>query len=160
MGANVNKGEEVPAIHVYYRPLQNGSWLFHSLLHGIEEEGVPIFLKESRESSALELGYRAALDSSLGVGIGIGADDCIILHYSKLLKDRPLFQIHQKETHKQRILGANAARLVKGIPFKIFAEEAEHTTASEELPSKEDIAAIVEIVIKKLKERVGKEGIG
>lgn len=159
MGVNINKSEDIPAIHVYYCALQNGSLRFHPLLHGIEEEGVPVFLKESREGAAFELGYQAALDSSLGVGIGIGADDRIILHHSKLMKDRPLFQINQKEAHKQRTLGANAARLVKGIPFKISSEEEEHTTASEEMSSKEEIAAIVEIVIKKLKERVGKEGM-
>ncbi|HZG73485.1 MAG TPA: glycerol dehydratase reactivase beta/small subunit family protein [Chondromyces sp.] len=147
----VKNEQEVPAIHVYYNSLQNAPSLFSVLLHGIEEEGIPVFWKEHREEAALELGYRAALDSSLGVGIGIGADDRMILHYSKLVKNQPLFEIDQKETYKQRVLGANAARLVKGIPFKPFDRTEEGAAVPKEMPSKEEIASIVEIVLRKLK---------
>ncbi|KKB34520.1 glycerol dehydratase reactivase beta/small subunit family protein [Bacillus thermotolerans] len=155
MGVKQNKKEDMPAIHVYYHPMHRDSLSFQPLLHGIEEEGVPIFLQEGRQNTALELGYQAALDSSLGVGIGV--DERLVLHYSKLKKDRPLFQIDQREGTKQRILGANAARLVKGIPFKAFDENEEHTSASEEIVSKEEIAAIVKIVVKKLQEMNRKE---
>lgn len=166
----VNSGNDIPAIHVYYSSMLNNSSFFNHLLYGIEEEGIPFELQEKQVHPALELGYQAALDSQLGVGIGIGNDGQMILHYTKLKKDEPLFQIEQENTYKHGVLGANAARLVKGIPFKSFEEiKAEATiTVPKELPqketvqaasmavqeetlSKEEIAEVVAIVVKILK---------
>lgn len=141
----INSGNEVQAIHVYYSEQLNNPIFFQSLLNGAEEEGVPSFVVGKQEKSALELGYQAALDSTLGVGIGIGDDSQVILHYTKLAKNQPLFNIKIKETEKQRVLGANAARLVKGIPFKPFEDAQEEIT-------EEDIATIVAIVVKLLQE--------
>lgn len=155
----INSGNKVQAIHVYYSGYLNDSSLYGSLLNGVEEEGVPSFVKEKQETSALELSYQAALDSSLGVGIGVGEDGQIILHNTKLVKNHPLFTIDINETYKQRVLGANAARLVKGIPFKSFDDdikEDKEINESVELQevsiTEEDIATIVAIVIKKLRE--------
>lgn len=152
----INSGNETQAIHVYFNEQLNDPFLFQSLLNGVEEEGVPSFVKEKLEKSALELSYQAALESTLGVGIGIGEDSQVILHYTKLAKSQPLFNINLKETYKQRVLGANAARLVKGIPFKSFEEDKEemneHVQIQEEAITKEDIATIVAIVVKLLQE--------
>lgn len=153
----INSGNEDHAIHVYYSTQLNDPSFFSSLLNGVEEEGIPFFIKEKQETSALELSYQAALDSSLGVGIGIGGDGQLILHYTKLYKEHPLFTIDLHEVDKQRVLGANAARLVKGIPFKSFEmiEDQEMTdspAAADEPITKEEMAAIVAIVLKKLKE--------
>jgi hypothetical protein len=152
----INAGNENHAIHVYYSSQLNDPSRFHALLNGIEEEGIPFFTKEKQETSALESSYQAALDSNLGVGIGIGGDGHIILHYTKLCKEEPLFTTNLPEWDKQRVLGANAARLVKGIPFKSFEiieeQEMKASTAAEEEPiTKEEIAAIVAIVLKRLK---------
>jgi len=159
----INGGNENHAIHVYYSSQVNDPSLFYSLLNGIEEEGIPYFTKEKQETSALASGYQAALDSNLGVGIGIGGDGHIILHHTKLIKEHPLFTTDLSEWEKQRVIGANAARLVKGIPFKSFAmieeQERKDSIATEEEPiTKEEIAAIVAIVLKRLKEFKRGEG--
>ncbi|WP_458414981.1 glycerol dehydratase reactivase beta/small subunit family protein [Schinkia sp. CFF1] len=153
----INTGNEVQAIHVYYSErLNNPIVLFQSLLNGAEEEGVPSFVERKQEKSALELSYQAALDSTLGVGIGVGDDSQIVLHYTKLPKSHPLFTINLNETLKQRVLGANAARLVKGIPFKTFEEIKETMNDRVEIEegsiTEEDIATIVTIVMKLLEE--------
>lgn len=166
----INNGNEIPAIHVYYSSMLNDSSFFNHLLYGIEEEGIPFNLEMKQIDQAVELGYQAALSSRLGVGIGIGDDGQMILHYTKLRKDEPLFRIDQKNIYKQGVLGANAARLVKGIPFKSFEEITEEAeiTVPKELPqketvpsankavqeetlSKEEIAEVVTIVVEILK---------
>ncbi|WP_462410558.1 glycerol dehydratase reactivase beta/small subunit family protein [Neobacillus sp. Marseille-QA0830] len=150
----INSGQETPAIHVYYSSQLNDSSFFHSLLYGMEEEGVPCHLQAAQGDTAVEIGYQAAIDSPLGVGIGIGLDEQIILHYTKLPKEQPLFQIDHKEPYKQNVLGANAARLVKGIPFKSFDEIHEQ---NEETLSSEEMSAIVKEVIRQVLERRQKE---
>lgn len=145
----INNGSARPAIHVYYSPLLNDS-SFRPLLYGMEEEGIPSVLKKKEGNNSLELGHQAATDSILGVGIGVGADNQIVLHYAKLPKDQPLFQIKQNEKNKQRILGSNAARLVKGIPFKTFQETGEDEANS--TISAEEIARIVKKVLQRLEE--------
>ena len=152
----IKKGIEKPSIHVYYSFVHKDASAFRTLLYGMEEEGVPAYVKEKQERLALRLGYEAALDSSLGVGIGIGGDNRIVVHYSKMPEGHGLFQINQNETGKLRILGANAARLVKGIPFKQFEDNRGNFAGQEEAISKEEIAAIVKIVVKKLLELNGK----
>ena len=43
-----------------------------------------------------------------------------VIHFSKLKIDKPLFilSLDGLEKEKLRIYGSNAARLIKGIPFK------------------------------------------
>ncbi|MEK4148236.1 glycerol dehydratase reactivase beta/small subunit family protein [Robertmurraya sp. FSL W8-0741] len=152
----INDGNEIQAIHVYYHAELNDPSLFRTLLYGIEEEGIPTFVKESKQQSALQLSHEAALDSTLGVGIGISQNGKVILHYTKLDKNQPLFEVNLRDPNKLRILGANAARLVKGIPFKSFEieeeKELEHVELVGEALTKEDIAKIVAIVVKRLLE--------
>jgi hypothetical protein len=146
----INSEKIRPSIHVY--SANKASTFFQSLLDGLEEEGIPSTLQQKQENiSALELGYLAAQDSNLGVGIGIDGE-AIILHYVKLDKDHPLFQISQNDTANQRILGANAARLIKGIPFKQFTEEDDEHIQTDTI-SRDDLAYIVELIIKKLIEK-------
>ncbi|WP_019152638.1 glycerol dehydratase reactivase beta/small subunit family protein [Robertmurraya massiliosenegalensis] len=145
----INNGNEIQAIHVYYNAQLNEPSLFRTLLYGVEEEGVPTFVKESQQKTALELSYQAALDSTLGVGIGIDQDGQMILHYTKLDKTQPLFKENIRDSFKQRILGANAARLVKGMPFKSFEAEKEKVSLEDSL-TKEDITRIVALVLKRL----------
>ncbi len=85
---------------------------------GIEEEGVPYVITESPDAaSGMHLAYKAAESSHLGVGIGVA--DNIALHYIKLKEDSPLFNIKSTDNEDTlRALGANAARLVKRMPFK------------------------------------------
>ncbi|MEW9123335.1 MAG: glycerol dehydratase reactivase beta/small subunit family protein [Thermotaleaceae bacterium] len=108
-----------PHIRVYFHDESVDITKIYPITWGIEEEGIPYETIGSKEEKALELGYLGAEESNLGVGIGIGKDGFIVLHYHKLKKNQPLFTIKlRNEDEILRKLGANAARLVKGIPFK------------------------------------------
>lgn len=106
-----------PSIKVYYcRGLEAGG--FKALLEGIEEEGIPFVLEPGEAENAAELSYEACAASSLGVGLGVSGKQAA-LHFNKLDAGTPLFVINincSKDTIKA--LGSNAARLVKGMPFK------------------------------------------
>ncbi|NPV69151.1 MAG: dehydratase [Firmicutes bacterium] len=86
---------------------------------GLEEEGIPGVLSAADAPGAVDLAFSAAQASPLGTGIGIAADG-LAVHFSRLPKEKPLFYIRRDECDPAhaRHLGANAARLVKGIPFK------------------------------------------
>lgn len=107
-----------PEIKVYYNKNSVNKSIVTQVLLGIEEEGLPYSLIEQDNNDAVELGYKAAEASHLGVGIGIG--DCISLNYIKLKENEPLFKVAVKGNDEEilRAVGANAARLVKRMPFK------------------------------------------
>ena len=85
---------------------------------GMEEEGIPCLVAQCNEADAAALAYRGACESRLGVGIGIGAEG-LCIHYAKLPAKKPLFASQGAgNPHQWRHYGYNAARLVKGIPFK------------------------------------------
>ncbi len=90
---------------------------FVSILLGIEEEGIPYEVQGVHESNVLELAYNASLDSRLGVGVGVSKEG-VVLQYEKLKKDAPLFRIKLYQTDMFWNIGANAARLVKRVPFR------------------------------------------
>ncbi len=85
---------------------------------GMEEEGIPWVVVQSNEADAVALAYQGASASKLSVGLGIGPNG-LCVHYSKLPERQPLFELTGSGTAgKWRQFGYNAARLVKGIPFK------------------------------------------
>lgn len=85
---------------------------------GIEEEGVPSEVRTDPGVSAVKLAYKAALVSRLDIGIGIGEDHKIAVHYSRLEEESPLFIIGSHSDSSNLVtLGMNAARLAKGLPF-------------------------------------------
>lgn len=92
---------------------------------GIEEEGIPYEKIEIFNGSAKELSYKGAQESVLGVGIGIDESQ-VVLNYNKLTKEKPLYSIGlQSNEMILRSIGANAARLVKKVPFKSLDEKIE-----------------------------------
>lgn len=116
---NVSFESPKPEIRVYWETGKVDESIVDEVLLGIEEEGVP-FVKKGADyvDSAAVLGYKAAEASHLGVGIGI-AENEIVLHFSKLKEDEPLFTIQTtKDSERLRAIGSNAARLVKRMPFK------------------------------------------
>jgi len=116
---NVDK----PTINIYYSSQIKDTSIYDQLLWGIEEEGIPYHMESKPLENTIELGYKAAEDSRLDVGIGIGKNGNIVVHYQKLSKEEPLFRLNMKYGYKNlRKLGANAARLIKGIPFKLFSD--------------------------------------
>ena len=42
----------------------------------------------------------------------------VVLHFSKLERDQPLYRTFARQLGQVRVLGANAARLVKKLPLK------------------------------------------
>lgn len=143
--------EHSPTIHVYYCSKNNEPTLVNHLLHGMEEEGIPYVVKLQNAEPALELGYRAAGSSNLGVGIGISEEGHGVVHYNKLPYDKPLFEFElQSSEGLLRTLGANAARIVKNIPFKEVCDSEEPTDEEVRVLSSEEITFIVQAVVKRL----------
>ena len=90
------------------------------VLYGMEEEKIPYSLEQKNFSTATEAAYVAANTSSLNVGIGYVNNE-VVLHYKNLAPETPYQSIQRVVTCPPLILknfGANAARLVKGVPFK------------------------------------------
>lgn len=94
-----------------------------SIVSGIEEEGIPYVLTKIPNENIKSAAYRAADSSRLSVGISVGGGEAV-LHYSKLGEGTPLFDLKNDKfnSHLLRNLGANAARLVKGVAFKNMEE--------------------------------------
>ncbi len=105
-----------PTIKLYAS--QNSDTGYKALLCGMEEEGIPFEIEPADGNSASALAYAASSESRLGVGLGVSKSE-IALHYEKLTQGAPLFLIPAEAgAARLRALGANAARLVKKLPFK------------------------------------------
>lgn len=92
----------------------------HDITYGIEEEGIPYIIRVSEEKRLEDLARLASKDSQLDVGIGIDEELLAGIYHDKLPEDHLLFRSELLlDSEKARKLGVNAARLVKGIPFKI-----------------------------------------
>jgi hypothetical protein len=105
----------------------------HSVLWGLEEEGIPVDMGESAHGDAVKLAKEAAQMSPLNVGIGVdGREGTLVLHHRDLPQDHPLFVFKLREvgSRELRHLGINAARLVKGEPLVLTADEPVETNAS------------------------------
>jgi hypothetical protein len=87
------------------------------VLHGVEEEGVPIEVSRHAERNPLVLAHDASLESRLGIGIGISLD-FVVITTEKLPAGRPyLVENLNRAEASDRAAGANAARLVKRMPL-------------------------------------------
>ena len=117
----INFSEHKPSILIMTEQGKiDNQW--NQVLWGIEEEGIPFQIKQANsEYSIEENAYEAAHQSALSVGIACSNNE-IVIHYKNLQQQQPLFRTNSNATTKPeqlRNLGSNAARLVKGIPFKI-----------------------------------------
>jgi len=101
-------------IHIY---ICTNDISIDELLYGIEEEGVPYKVKDCQAYDALELGMSAATDSNLEIGIGITNDEIIVNHQKRKTYE-PIYSISRADFYDLRLIGNNAARLVKGMPLK------------------------------------------
>lgn len=105
-----------PTVHVLCSP-DTPKESFLQLLYGLEEEGIPCETWTKTDGDARLLAWKGSQASRLGVGVGMDGQTAV-LHISKLAQDSPLYQIPVRSLEKARILGANAARLVKKLPLK------------------------------------------
>ncbi|MGX7024762.1 glycerol dehydratase reactivase beta/small subunit family protein [Vagococcus hydrophili] len=87
------------------------------LLYGMEEEGIPSETRESTRKELISAAFEQAIKSPLGVGISVD-EKKVVLHFKNLPEQEPLFVV-TNEPESMMILGQNAARLVKCIPFKL-----------------------------------------
>ncbi|AAZ88720.1 glycerol dehydratase reactivase beta/small subunit family protein [Shigella sonnei] len=90
------------------------------VLLGIEEEGIPFRIQHIPSGEVIDSAWLAARQSPLLVGIACDREE-LIVHYKNLPASAPLFTLtYQQDNHTRRSIGTNAARLVKGIPFREF----------------------------------------
>ena len=105
-----------PNVHILCSPDASDTTL-RQVLYGLEEEGIPWESGTKEGADALALAWEAAQASRLEVGIGVDRQS-VVLHFSKLEREQPLFRIPARSIGQARVLGANAARLVKKMPLK------------------------------------------
>lgn len=87
---------------------------------GTEEEGVPSRVDLSSVNNILEEAKSAADRSRLLVGVAASMNEMVI-HHQRLPKENPILKYTQNEQNA-RLVGKNAARLVKGLPFDLGKE--------------------------------------
>ncbi|ATM86445.1 MULTISPECIES: glycerol dehydratase reactivase beta/small subunit family protein [Yersinia] len=113
----MNFANDAPAIVISLTtPTPPAVW--HQVLLGIEEEDIPWQWQQDEEGDAILRAWQAATRSPLLVGLACSADE-VVVHFRHLPPTNPLFRLAWAQNDDQlRQLGNNAARLVKGLPFK------------------------------------------
>ncbi|WP_431222774.1 glycerol dehydratase reactivase beta/small subunit family protein [Serratia sp. L9] len=91
---------------------------WQQVLLGIEEEGIPWHWQHEASGEIVQRAWQTAAQSLLLVGLACTANEMVV-HYRNLPAPQPLFRLAgPQEDECWRQLGNNAARLVKGLPFK------------------------------------------
>ncbi|MFC0228409.1 glycerol dehydratase reactivase beta/small subunit family protein [Serratia aquatilis] len=91
---------------------------WQQVLFGIEEEGIPWRWQQEGNDDIVQRAWEAAARSLLLVGLACTTEEMVV-HYRNLPASEPLFRLARPQEEQQwRHLGNNAARLVKGLPFK------------------------------------------
>lgn len=126
-----NKSTEKPCVLIYVVPHPGDKEKLREVRAGMEEEGIPCTVLQGSGNDVTALAYQGAGSSQLGVGMGIGPDGMSI-HYQKLPPQEPLFVSAAGDPVQWRYFGCNAARLVKGIPFKKLSETTCHQASQED----------------------------
>lgn len=105
-----------PAIVIAVTDECSEQW--RDVLLGIEEEGIPFMLQHHPAGDVVDSAWQAARSSPLLVGIACDRHT-LVVHYKNLPASAPLFTLmHHQDSQAHRNTGNNAARLVKGIPFR------------------------------------------
>lgn len=92
----------------------------NEILYGIEEEGIPYTISYENFISTIDASIHMSSVSPLDVGIAID-NLCAMLFFSRIKNRQPLFNVPINSGYDNfRILGKNAARLVKKTPFEKF----------------------------------------
>lgn len=156
-----------PKVKIFYHPRAKTDGQLLEIKYGIEEEGIPFSCEAKTEFPSIqEMAFAAAEASILGVGLGIAEDKTVALHYHRLRPNLPLFTLlgNTYTPDLGRIMGSNAARLVKGNSFKpLRAVEESRTAPNNTNKKKQDSKAgqeemvqlITRMVCQTLQERRG-----
>ncbi len=121
-----NPDQQKPCVVIAVTPF-TPQWMIKPILWGLEEEGIPSRVSQSEPGEAHELAKKAADSSPLNVGIAVHGDrQTVCLHHRELNARRPLWTLSgsQLQAPTLRLVGMNAARLVKGIPLLFDANQA------------------------------------
>lgn len=115
----INESADRPAVALWIGPGVT-DLMRDSVLEGMEEEGIPALTSQTAGADAILLAHQAAASSRLEVGVALLADPVqAVLHHRELPAENPLafFKGQNLGNQELRLLGANAARLVKGDPL-------------------------------------------
>jgi hypothetical protein len=82
---------------------------------GAEEQGIPTAILEGPVGA--DAGRAAARESRLQVGVGVDADGAVAVHHA-LVPDPVLALDAGASAPDLRVLGADAARIVAGLPLR------------------------------------------
>jgi len=116
--------ENMPSVKIRLVQGFSATEALQAAMSGLEEEGVPYEVTTGEETDCVDLSYRAAEESVLEVGIGIDGAGGLAVHYRKLPADSPLFRVdYLRRGDMVRNMAANAARLIRGIPFILDEKE-------------------------------------
>ena len=107
------------AIVINYTMSPSNENIVKMLSLGIEEEGLPFILHNVTPQKLYDLALDASNISDLDVGIGVDQNGKVGIHQAKLPDGMLLFE-SDSDRIDCRAYGANAARLIKGIPFKEY----------------------------------------
>jgi len=112
----VDSNLTTPAIVIV--PVGDSLSLWQEVLLGIEEEGIPFVIQRQRDGDVVQSAWQAARQSPLLVGIACDRET-LVVHYKNLPTSAPLFTLtYRQNSLDRRSTGNNAARLVKGVPFR------------------------------------------
>jgi len=150
-----------PQVIIFHHPQAKNTPCLLEVKYGLEEEGIPFSCQEKGDFTSLEkLAYAAAEASTLGVGLGVDQNQNVVLHYHRLQPDSPLFSLSGGSCNSilGRMMGSNAARLVKGNPFKSLENEQQEDTSGKKY--QEDwVKLITRIVHQVLQEDKGNKEV-
>ncbi|RKG92778.1 glycerol dehydratase reactivase beta/small subunit family protein [Corallococcus terminator] len=108
-----DKTSQRPTVRVVYR--RDALVALREVCAGLEEEGVP-FECEPTDAPLLAAAHEAAARSRLLVGVAVaGTEACV--HFSQLAVDAPVLHVTDASASMLRLLGQDAARLVKVMPL-------------------------------------------
>lgn len=107
------------AIVINYNMSTSNEMVVRALSLGIEEEGLPFITQAVTDQKLYDLALDASNTSDLDVGIAVDQNGKVGIHQAKLPDGMLLFEAESAKIDC-RAYGANAARLIKGIPFKEY----------------------------------------
>ena len=112
----MDSNASTPAIVI--STIDDGITVWKEVLLGIEEEGIPFVIQTQTDGDVTHCAWQAARRSPLLVGIACDKEK-LVVHYKNLPASAPLFTLmYHQDSHARRSAGNNAARLVKGNPFR------------------------------------------
>lgn len=153
------KGTDRPTIAVRVFPHAGCQAKLREIQAGIEEEGVQCQLADMQQNDAVLLAHAGAESSHLGVGVGVSTE-AVCIHHRKLPVNQPLFiSGDAADVYEWRRFGYNAARLVKGLPFKDKAVVAVEAAEINNNQRDDELYKMVQDIVRRIIRETGHEEV-